>query len=48
MKNVRDQDAVIIDAIRTPFGRKKGSLAGIRPDEMAAFLLKKLVQPKRI
>ncbi len=43
MKNVRDQDAVIIDAIRTPFGRKKGSLAGTRPDEMAASLLKELV-----
>ncbi|SFD65229.1 acetyl-CoA acetyltransferases [Bacillus sp. OV194] len=38
-----ERDAVIIDAIRTPLGRKKGSLSGTRPDEMAAFLLKELV-----
>lgn len=40
---MRDRDAVIIDAIRTPIGRKKGSLAGTRPDEMAAAVLKELV-----
>src|ERR671916_551417 len=40
---MRDRDAVIIDAVRTPIGRKKGSLSLTRPDEMAAFLLKELV-----
>lgn len=45
---MQDRDAVIIDAIRTPFGRKKGSLAGIRPDEMAAFLLKNLVHRQNL
>ncbi|MBA4495555.1 thiolase family protein [Paenactinomyces guangxiensis] len=41
---MRDLDAVIIDAVRTPIGRKKGSLSGVRSDEMAAFLLRELVK----
>jgi acetyl-CoA acyltransferase len=41
---MREQDAVIVDAIRTPIGRKKGSLARVRPDEMAADVLKELVR----
>ncbi|WP_420800219.1 thiolase family protein [Neobacillus terrae] len=40
---MRNQDAVILDAIRTPTGRKKGSLAGNRPDEMAAHVLKEII-----
>ncbi|OYD09630.1 thiolase family protein [Paludifilum halophilum] len=40
---MRDRDAVIVDAVRTPIGRKKGSLSDTRPDEMAAFLLKELI-----
>ena len=40
---MRNQDAVILDAIRTPIGRKKGSLAGNRPDEMAAHVLKEII-----
>jgi acetyl-CoA C-acetyltransferase len=32
-------EAVIVDAVRTPIGRAfKGSLAGLRPDEMGAFV----------
>ncbi|MFC4765863.1 thiolase family protein [Effusibacillus consociatus] len=45
---MRDLDAVILDAVRTPIGRKKGSLAGTRPDEMAAFLLKELVRRNQL
>jgi acetyl-CoA acyltransferase len=39
-----EMDAVIIDAVRTPLGRKKGTLASVRPDEMAAHLLLELVK----
>jgi acetyl-CoA acyltransferase len=42
-EKMRANDAVIVDVIRTPIGRKKGSLSGNRPDEMAAFVLKELV-----
>lgn len=38
------RDAVIIDAVRTPIGRKKGLLSRIRPDEMAAHVLSALVE----
>lgn len=41
-------DAVIIDAVRTPVGRKKGSLSQTRPDEMAAHVLKKLVERNQL
>ena len=43
VNELRNQDAVILDAIRTPIGRKKGSLAGNRPDEMAAHVLKEII-----
>src|SRR5207247_9054050 len=32
-------DAVIIDAVRTPMGRYRGALAGVRPDDLAAFAI---------
>ncbi|SDC17126.1 acetyl-CoA acetyltransferases [Melghirimyces thermohalophilus] len=41
-------DAVILDAVRTPMGRKKGSLSQRRPDELAADLLSKLVQKNQL
>lgn len=34
----------IIDGIRTPIGKLKGSLAGMRPDDMAAFVIRKLLE----
>ncbi|MBN9336730.1 MAG: 3-oxoadipyl-CoA thiolase [Chryseobacterium sp.] len=34
----------IIDAIRTPIGKLKGSLSSVRPDDMAAFVIKKLLE----
>lgn len=37
------QHALICDAIRTPFGRYGGSLAAIRPDDLAAVPLKALL-----
>ncbi len=35
---------VIVDAIRTPVGRFSGSLASVRPDDLAALVLKELVR----
>ena len=32
-------DAFICDAVRTPIGRCGGSLAGVRPDDLAAVPL---------
>ncbi len=37
-------DAVIIDAVRTPIGALGGVLAAVRPDDMAALVLKTLMQ----
>lgn len=36
-------DAYIIDAIRTPVGRRNGALAGVRADELAASTLSEIV-----
>ncbi len=36
--------AVIVDAIRTPVGRFTGSLSTVRPDDLAALVLKELIQ----
>lgn len=40
---MRDHDAVIMDAVRTPIGKKRGSLSGTRADELAAHVLKELI-----
>src|SRR2546428_8080655 len=37
------RDAVIVGAVRTAVGRKGGKLSGVRPDDLAAFVLKELV-----
>ena len=37
-------DAVIIDAVRTPIGALGGALAAVRPDDMAALVLRALVE----
>ena len=39
----RTNDAVIVDAVRTPIGRHGGALARIRPDDLAAAVLRALV-----
>ncbi|GAA2032383.1 thiolase family protein [Yaniella flava] len=38
------QQVYIYDALRTPFGRLGGGLAGVRPDDMAATVITKLVE----
>ncbi|AIJ25488.1 thiolase family protein [Amycolatopsis methanolica] len=35
-------DAYVLDAIRTPFGRYGGALAKVRPDDLAAHVLREL------
>jgi 3-oxoadipyl-CoA thiolase len=37
-------DAFIIDAVRTPMGRYRGALAGVRPDDMAAHTISAAVE----
>src|SRR5262249_27550575 len=40
--------AVIVAALRTPFGRFRGALAGVRPDDLAAHVISALVARNRI
>src|SRR5258705_11118103 len=37
-------DAVIVDAIRTPIGALGGVLASVRPDDMAALVIKAILE----
>ena len=37
-------DAVIVDAVRTPVGKRNGSLAGIHPADLSAHVLTSLVE----
>ncbi len=36
--------AYVIDAVRTPFGRYGGGLAGVRPDDLAAHVVRALLE----
>src|SRR5215475_5024532 len=36
-------DAFVLDAVRTPFGRYGGALAGVRPDDLAAHVVKAML-----
>src|SRR5512135_1832619 len=49
-KNLEDSmiDAVIVDAIRTPVGALGGSLATVRPDDLAALVIKEIVQRNKL
>jgi acetyl-CoA acetyltransferase family protein len=38
------KDAYVLDAIRTPFGRFNGALAGVRPDDLGAHVVKALLE----
>ena len=38
------REAVIVEAVRSPVGRKNGKLAGVRPDDLAAHVLSELVR----
>jgi acetyl-CoA acyltransferase len=37
-------DAVIVDAVRTPLGRRNGALAGVHPADLSAHVLAQLVE----
>jgi acetyl-CoA acetyltransferase family protein len=46
-------DAYVLDAVRAPFGRYGGALAGVRPDDLAAHVVRAIVDrndvdPERI
>jgi 3-oxoadipyl-CoA thiolase len=41
-------DVVIVDAIRTPIGALGGSLASVRPDDLAALVIKEIVQRSKL
>ncbi len=38
------REAFIVEAVRTPIGKKNGILKNIRPDELAAFILNELTE----
>ncbi|HEX2058175.1 MAG TPA: acetyl-CoA C-acyltransferase [Actinomycetota bacterium] len=38
------KDAFIVDAVRTPMGKFGGALSGVRPDDLAAYVITALVQ----
>lgn len=37
------KEVVIVDAVRTPFGRYKGALKSVRPDDLGAVVIKALI-----
>ncbi|MBC2865446.1 thiolase family protein [Streptomyces mexicanus] len=37
------KDVYLVDAVRTPFGKYNGSLAGVRPDDLAAHTVRELL-----
>lgn len=41
---VKDRFSVIIDAVRSPMGTKRGKMIGIRPDDLTAEVLKGLLK----
>src|SRR5215213_2327176 len=41
-------DVVIVDAIRTPIGALGGILAAVRPDDMAALVIKEIIQRNQL
>jgi acetyl-CoA acetyltransferase family protein len=50
---VEIREAVIVDTLRTPIGKRKGALAGWQPSDLLAFTLQRLVErtgvdPERI
>jgi acetyl-CoA acetyltransferase family protein len=52
LSSTEGRNAFIYDAVRTPFGRYGGALAGVRPDDLAAHVVRTLVDrgadPERI
>lgn len=44
MPGAKMRDVWVIDAVRTPIGRQRGALAGVRPDDLAAIVLHAIVE----
>lgn len=42
------REAVIVDAVRTPIGRHIGALKDVRPDDLAAHVIKELVKRTQV
>ena len=42
------RDAVIVGAVRTPVGRRKGGLAGVHPVDLSAHVLRALAERTRL
>src|SRR3954449_12036953 len=42
-RQVTDREPYIIEALRTPVGRYGGALKDVRPDDLAALVIKELV-----
>ena len=42
------KDVVIIDAIRTPIGALGGLLASVRPDDLAALVIKSMLERNQL
>src|SRR5438445_1393354 len=42
------ETAVLVDALRTPIGRHRGRLKGVRPDDLAALVLAEAVRRNRL
>jgi len=38
------REAVIVEAVRTPIGKKKGALSNTRPDDLAGFVLAEVIK----
>src|SRR5450432_1263441 len=38
------RDVFVVDAVRTPFGRYRGALAEVRPDDLAALAIAEIVR----
>jgi 3-oxoadipyl-CoA thiolase len=41
---LKTRDVVVVDAVRTPIGRYGGALANVRPDDLAALVIKSIVE----
>jgi 3-oxoadipyl-CoA thiolase len=37
-------DALVVDGVRTPMGRYRGALSGVRPDDLAAHVIREAVE----
>lgn len=42
------REVVVVDALRTPIGRWGGALATVRPDDLAAFVMRELVARTKV